>query len=167
MKTLTRTKSSLNNVQKLYTNVDGLYSKLDISVLKLENLYKARRQLAIFEEVLKYNELINGERNMGNVATYVTNIGKPFFVYYGHLLELGTYLFNCHLFLSVSLCSSANFDQLKPYEEKATSLFQNIEKQTENMLLQGLNSKSNTQVPRFNYFNYITVIMAFIFYVLY
>lgn len=54
--------------------------------------------------------------------------------------------FNFDTFLEYICRQSPKLDFLQPYHDKATSLRQNIEKQTENILNQGLNANSVTQV---------------------
>lgn len=74
--TLSRTRTCLANVRKTGDSLDELYSKLYQAVAKQEKLYEAREKIEIFEKVLKYNWLIEGEQNLADVAMYVENIGK-------------------------------------------------------------------------------------------
>jgi len=76
VKTLSRTKTCLVNVQKTGKSLDDIYSKLQLTVAKQENLYAARQKIEIFEKVLEYSALIESERNLADVAKYVVCIGK-------------------------------------------------------------------------------------------
>ena len=74
--TLSRTKACLTNVQKVGTNLEDSYSTLKLLVTKLENLYEARQKLEIFKQVIKYSDMMEGERNIAEVAMYAANSGK-------------------------------------------------------------------------------------------
>jgi hypothetical protein len=116
-----RASMCLRSVEGIQTKLNDLHSQCQQQVVYLENLYKTNQALRRIRAVVEIDKRAGNERNTAEVASCVAQIEY--------------------------LClKSPRLDFLQPYHDKASSLRQNIEKQTENILNQGLLANSSSQV---------------------
>ncbi|CAL8089379.1 unnamed protein product [Orchesella dallaii] len=116
-----RSNSCFMSVGNIKTRLDDLHAECGKQVDYLENLYGTDEAVRRIVSVIEIDRRVAHEKNTADVAACVVQIEY--------------------------LCvKQPKLDFLQPYHDKATSLRQNIEKQTENMLNQGLNANSVSQV---------------------
>ncbi|ODM94526.1 Conserved oligomeric Golgi complex subunit 5 [Orchesella cincta] len=116
-----RSNACYMSVGNIKTRLEDLHTECGKQVDYLENLYATDEAARRIASVIEIDRRVAQEKNTSDVAACVVQIEY--------------------------LClKQPKLDFLQPYHDKATSLRQNIEKQTENILNQGLNANSVSQV---------------------